>query len=83
MIKVCLFALILNFIISEPAYAYLDPGLVSLAIQGLVAALAGAALTWKLWWWRLMMLLGVGRKRKSETEARDAPVDPSDRSDSE
>ena len=83
MIKVCLFALILNFIISKPAYAYLDPGAVSLVIQGLVAALAGGALTWKLWWWRLMMLLGVGRKRKSETEARDAPEDPSDRSDRE
>ena len=83
MIKVCLFAFILNFIVSEPAYAYLDPGAVSLAIQGLVAALAGAALTWKLWWWRLMILLGAWRKRKSETEARDAPVDTSDRSDGE
>ncbi len=52
---------------SAPAHAYLDPGSVSLAIQAIVAALAGAALTWKHWYWRLRDLLGLGRKQEPET----------------
>ena len=50
---------------SGPAHAYLDPGSVSLAIQALVAALAGAALTWKHWYWRLRSLLGLTRRKGS------------------
>ena len=49
---------------SSPAHAYLDPGSVSLAIQAVVAALAGAALTWKHWYWRLRSFLGLDRTRK-------------------
>ena len=53
---------------SGPAYAYVDPGSVSLAIQGIVAALAGAALTWKHWYWRLRSFLGRNRKPSSKTD---------------
>ena len=52
---------------SGPAHAYLDPGSVSLAIQAIVAALAGAVLTWKHWYWRVRGFLGRSRKRKSGT----------------
>ena len=48
------------------AYAYLDPGSVSLAIQAIVAALAGAAITWKHWYWRLRDFLRMNGKRKVE-----------------
>ena len=53
---------------SGPAHAYLDPGSVSLAIQAIVAALAGAALTWKHWYWRLRSLLGLTRRKRSGAE---------------
>ena len=53
---------------SGPAHAYLDPGSVSLAVQAIVAALAGAALTWRHWYWRLRSILGLYRKRKLETD---------------
>ncbi len=50
------------------AHAYLDPGSVSLVIQAMVAALAGAALTWKHWYWRVRGFLGLDRKRESESD---------------
>ena len=53
--------------VPAPAQAYLDPGSVSLALQAIVAALAGAALTWKSWYWRLRSLLSRDRKRKPGT----------------
>ncbi len=51
-----------------PAHAYLDPGSVSLWIQGIVAALAGLALTWKHWFWRLRSLFGRNGQRKSKAD---------------
>ena len=62
-----------------PADAYLDPGTVSLTIQAIVAALAGAALTWKGWYWRLRSLLRRARKRKrSADDAGRSPRAPGD-----
>ena len=65
---------------SGPAHAYLDPGTVSLALQAIVAALAGAALTWKHWYWRLRGFLGLGGKRKPGADnsgrAPRVPEDP-------
>lgn len=52
--------------VAGPAHAYLDPGSVSLWIQGIVAALAGLALTWKHWFWRLRSLFGRNGQRKSK-----------------
>ena len=65
---VCLLSFVPLMVASGPAYAYLDPGSVSLVIQAIVAALAGAALTWKHWYWRLRSFLGLDRKRKSRAD---------------
>jgi hypothetical protein len=40
-----------------PAWAYLDPGSVSLVVQGAVAAVATAAATFRLWWYRVKELV--------------------------
>ena len=61
--KVGLLAFAFVVTVPAPAHAYLDPGSVSLALQAIVAALAGAALTWKTWYWRLRSLLTRDRKR--------------------
>ena len=39
--------------LSTPAHAYLDPGTGSLLIQGLIATLAAAGVTMRLYWHRL------------------------------
>ena len=63
----------------EPAHAYLDPGSVSLVIQGIVAALAGAALTWKHWYWRLRSFFRPDRKPKpSDGDSGGGPRGPED-----
>ena len=54
-----------------PAYAYLDPGSVSLAVQALVASVAGVMLTAKYWFWRLKELLGFGKKKPADEDAED------------
>ena len=48
---------------SAPAHAYLDPGTGMAVIQGIIAAIAGAIVVVKLYWYRLLRLLGI---RKSE-----------------
>jgi len=35
---------------SDPAYAYLDPGSASLVVQGIIAAIAGAAGVAAMYW---------------------------------
>ena len=57
----------------KPAYAYIDPGTGSMILQGLIAALAALALTIRLWWHRLMVLLGLRQKAAPESGA---PKDP-------
>lgn len=55
----------LFFLAIEPAQAYLDPGSVSIAIQALVAAIAGGVLTAKYWFWRVMDFFRIGKKKKT------------------
>jgi len=57
-----LIASILFAVLATPAQAYIDPGSGSMVLQGLLAAIAAVALTAKLWWHRLLVLLGI-RKR--------------------
>ena len=54
--------------VSSNAFAYLDPGAVSLRLQALFAALAAAALFWRYWFWRVMGFFGLkkGKRRPQE-----------------
>ncbi|MGN6707397.1 MAG: hypothetical protein ACTHJO_15200 [Rhodanobacter sp.] len=54
--------------LSAPAYAYIDPGSGSMIVQGVLAAIAALAMTAKLWWHRLLVLLRV-RKRTTKAGA--------------
>lgn len=49
-----------------PAYAYLDPGTGSIILQGLLGGLAAVAVVSKIYWHRLLMLLGLRRDQSSE-----------------
>ncbi|MGB3838880.1 MAG: hypothetical protein WA930_07180 [Rhodanobacter sp.] len=57
--------------LSAPAYAYIDPGSGSMIVQGVLAAIAALAMTAKLWWHRLLVLLRV-RKRTTKTGANES-----------
>lgn len=39
-----------GLLLSKEAHAYLDPGSASLWVQGIVAAVAAAAATARIWW---------------------------------
>ena len=45
-------------LLSNPAYAYLDPGTGSMLIQGLLAAIAAASVTIGIFWRRLRSFFG-------------------------
>ena len=51
-------------VLTGPAHAYIDPGSGSMIVQGVIAAIAALGITAKLWWHRLLVLLGI-RKRKT------------------
>jgi hypothetical protein len=52
-------------ILTTSAHAYLDPGTGSMILQVLLGGVAGLALAGKLYWHKLLSLLGI---RKSEAE---------------
>lgn len=56
---------------AAPAYAYLDPGTGSMLIQGLIGAIAAAALTIRLYWHKFKALFRS--KKGSEEAAADIP----------
>lgn len=53
---------------AEIQLAYLDPGVGSLLIQGLVAALAGVAVVLRVYWTRIKQLLGFQPVQADEKE---------------
>lgn len=50
------------------AYAYLDPGTGSALLQGILGAIAAIGVVLKLYWHRLLRLLGI--RKASPTEQR-------------
>ena len=64
--------LVINFIYLfltvSSAHAYLDPGTGSIILQGLIAALAAGAVFVKIYWYKLLTLLGI--KKKSDIDGK-------------
>ena len=50
---------------SESVFAYIDPGTGSLIIQGLLAAIAGAFVTIKLYWYKIKSLFRRSQSDKN------------------
>ena len=61
-----MFCLSTIFVYSPPAYAYLDPGSASIALQAILAALAGGVATIKFWGHKIKGIF----KRKAHKEKR-------------
>jgi hypothetical protein len=62
--------LILFVALTGPAQAYIDPSSGSMILQGIIAGVAAIVVTAKLWWHRLLVLLGL-RKRTLPPPKRD------------
>ena len=54
------------------AFAYLDPGTGSLIVQGLIAGIAMASLTIKLYWYKLCAIFGKKKAKTVLDEANDS-----------
>jgi hypothetical protein len=57
---------------SAATLAYIDPGTGSVLVQALVAAIAGIAVTTRLYWERIKVFLGLA---SPPDDGRDAPRD--------
>ena len=60
---------------SGTAHAYLDPGVGSIVLQVILGALAALLVMLKLYWHRLLRLLGIGRN-KSDGSATEGTSEP-------
>jgi hypothetical protein len=54
-----LFALLCLVLLPINAFAYLDPGTGSAMLQGILGALAAIAMVLKLYWHRLLRMMGL------------------------
>lgn len=54
--------LVLIMALVKPAHAYLDPGSGSAILQGVLAAIAAVAIALKLYWHKILVLLGFRKK---------------------
>ena len=59
--------------IPSPAYAYLDPGSISLVLQGVIAGIAGLAATYKIWFFKIKIFI-FGPKKINQTSDVDKKV---------
>ncbi|WP_168232813.1 hypothetical protein [Pseudomonas veronii] len=64
-------ALLCLAILPINAFAYLDPGTGSAMLQGILGALAAIAMVMKLYWHRLLRMLGLRKDvMKKETDTK-------------
>ncbi len=63
------FALFLCAAMPVAAFAYLDPGTGSMLLQVILGGIAAVAVALKLFWYRIIALLGFKKKVPSEDNA--------------
>ena len=61
--------LVVNQLLVNNAYAYLDPGTGSALLQGVLAAVAAIAVAAKLYWHRLLRFFGIRKINKDPEQS--------------
>lgn len=61
-------------IFSAQAFAYLDPATGSILLQGLIAAIAGIAVTSRLYWDKIKSFFTRGNAAETELDSKHDPV---------
>jgi hypothetical protein len=64
----------LTLIMTQPAWAYLDPSAGSMMLQLLLGGIAGAAVALKLFWGKLLSLFGRTARRREAPEGADPEI---------
>jgi hypothetical protein len=64
---------VLSFLFVQPAHAYLDPGSGSAILQGVLAAIVVIGITARLFWHKLLILLGI--RKDHSLDKKDADLD--------
>lgn len=64
--KYTLIAILL--LISQPAWAYLDPGTGSMLLQVILGGIAAIGVALKLFWHKIRVALGFNKSRQGEQE---------------
>jgi len=59
-------AMFIVFGVVSPAHAYLDPGAGSLILQGIIAGVAAAGVAVKIYWHRLLSIMGFRKDDDSD-----------------
>ena len=66
---------VLSFIISKPAYAYLDPGTGIIIIQAILGFIAAALVSINIWWLKIktffLTIFKSDKKKKSDKESNE------------
>ena len=65
--KIILKSLFIFFYLISYSYAYLDPGSTNIILQVLAALIAGAGVTFSMWWTKFKSLFN---KKKDEVEKK-------------
>jgi len=62
--SICMIVFLFWLLLTDPVYAYLDPGSGSMLLQLLLGGLAGLAIVLKLYWHRFLALFGIEKKKE-------------------
>jgi hypothetical protein len=54
---------------TQPVYAYLDPGTGSMLLQVILGGIAAVGVALKLFWHKIRVAVGLGKKTSAEDEA--------------
>lgn len=63
------FAVILLVLITESAFAYLDPGTGSMLLQVILGGIAAIGVALKLFWHKIRVAIGLSKKSGTEDES--------------
>ena len=55
-------------LVAEPVFAYLDPGTGSMLLQVILGGIAAVGVALKLFWHKIRVAIGLGKKAESEDE---------------
>ena len=68
--------ILLSVLVFYPTYAfaYIDPGTVSILIQGLIGALAATIVTLKIYWHKISKFFNIGKKKNTGQENKNKDI---------
>jgi hypothetical protein len=64
-----LILLVLACLVFDKAHAYLDPGTGSMLLQVILGGIAAVAVALKLYWYRILEILGIRKQVETEEES--------------